>query len=143
MGRAVLDLPGLLGNIFTVVGLLPVVIEISACYKRSSMLPGLHARPCAPRLKTARQNLLRILHYESKDTTYKFALLRDLIEISSASPHVRTGPDFVTAPFGLLVEKWVQYYWPIIEQQIPQKHGGEKTKPLAVSPSCFVNVLRR
>jgi hypothetical protein len=29
------------------------------------------------------------------------------------------------------VEKWVQYYWPIVEQDIPQKHGGEKGKPLA------------
>ena len=77
------------------------------------------------------QNLLRILRYESKDTTYKFALLRGLIEISSESPHIKQGADFVTAPFGLLVEKWVQYYWPIIEQDIPQKHGGEKTKPLA------------
>ena len=77
------------------------------------------------------QNLLRILRYESKDTTYKFALLRGLIEISSESPHIKQEADFVTAPFGLLVEKWVQYYWPIVEQDIPQKHGGEKTKPLA------------
>jgi hypothetical protein len=78
------------------------------------------------------QNLLRILRYESKDTTYKFALLRGLIEISSESLHlINVGSDFVTAPFGLLVEKWVQYYWPIVEQDIPQKHGGEKTKPLA------------
>ena len=78
------------------------------------------------------QNLLRILRYESKDTTYKFALLRGLIEISSESLHlINVGSNFATAPFGLLVEKWVQYYWPIIEQDIPQKHGGEKTKPLA------------
>src|ERR1700746_3944677 len=48
------------------------------------------------------QNLLRILRYESKDTTYKFALLRGLIEISSESPHIKQARDFVTAPFGLL-----------------------------------------
>ena len=77
------------------------------------------------------QNLLRIVRYESKDTTYKFALLRGLIEISSESPHIKQEDFFVTAPFGLLVEKWVQYYWPIVEQDIPQKHGGEKIKPLA------------
>jgi hypothetical protein len=78
------------------------------------------------------KNLLRILRYESKDTTYKFAFLRGLIEISSESLHlIRQDSEFVTAPFGLLVEKWVQYYWPIVEQDIPQKHGGEKTKPLA------------
>ena len=72
------------------------------------------------------QNLLRILRYESKDTTYKFALLRGLIEISSESLHlINVDSSFVTAPFGLLVEKWVQYYWPIVEQDIPQKHGGE------------------
>src|SRR5262249_37883139 len=75
------------------------------------------------------QNLLRILRYESKDTTYKFALLRGLIEISSESPHIKQGADFVRVPFGLLVEKWVQYYWPIIEQGIPQR-PGEKNKPL-------------
>ncbi len=33
------------------------------------------------------QNLLRFLRYESKDTTYKFALLLGLIEISSESLH--------------------------------------------------------
>ncbi len=67
-----------------------------------------------------------------KDTTYKFALLRGLIEISSEALHfISVDPNFATAPFGLLVEKWVQYYWPIVEQEIPQKHGGEKTKPLA------------
>lgn len=78
------------------------------------------------------QNLLRILRYESKDTTYKFALLRSLIEISSESLHfIREDSALIRAPFGLLVEKWVQYYWPIVEQDIPQKHGGEKTKPLA------------
>jgi HNH endonuclease len=82
-------------------------------------------------------NLLRILRYESKDTTYKFALLRSLIEISSEWPHIKQEADFVTAPLGLLVEKWVQYYWPIVEQDIPQKHGGEKTKPLA-----FRNVFK-
>jgi hypothetical protein len=47
------------------------------------------------------QNLLRIQRYESKDTTYKFALLRGLIEISSESPHIKEDADFVTAPFGL------------------------------------------
>ena len=77
------------------------------------------------------QNLLRILRYESKDTTYKFALLRGLIEISTESPHTKFGTDFVTVPFGILIEKWVQYYWPIVEQDLPQKHGGEKFKPLA------------
>lgn len=77
------------------------------------------------------QNLLRILRYESKDTTYKFALLRGLIEISSESPHITLGTDFATAPFGILIEKWVQYYWPIVEQDLPQKHGGEKLKSLA------------
>ena len=77
-------------------------------------------------------NLLRILRYESKDTTYKFALLRGLIEISSESPHLISGGcELISAPFGLLVEKWVQYYWPIVEQDIPQKHGGEKSKLLA------------
>ena len=77
------------------------------------------------------QNLLRILRYESKDTTYKFALLRGLIEISSESPHITLGTDFVRVPFGMLIEKWIQYYWPFVEQELPQKHGGEKFKPLA------------
>jgi hypothetical protein len=77
------------------------------------------------------QQLLRILRYESKDTTYKFALLRGLIEISSESPHIKSAGAYVTAPLGLLLEKWVQYYWPIVEEGIPQKQGGEKTKPIA------------
>jgi hypothetical protein len=39
----------------------------------------------------------------------------------------------------------VHYYWPIVEQDIPQTHGGEKTKPLAFrcDPKGLTDVYSR
>ena len=54
----------------------------------------------APMAGDIYQNLLRIRRYESKDTTYKFALLRGLIEISSESPHIKQEADFYGAMDG-------------------------------------------
>jgi hypothetical protein len=77
-------------------------------------------------------NLLNILRRDAKDTTYKFALLRGMIEISSEHSHLQqTVKDYVSFPMGLLAEKWVQYYWPFIDEDIPQKHGKARGLALA------------
>lgn len=69
-----------------------------------------------------------IIERDSKDTTYKFALLRGVIEISQEHSGLarETGPD-VEFPLGLLVEKWILYYYPLIEPDvvIPQQRSGE------------------
>ena len=67
-----------------------------------------------------------IIERDSKDTTYKFALLRGVIEISQEYQHlVKESGDSVSLPLGLLIEKWLLYYYPVIESQafLPQLHG--------------------
>jgi len=65
-----------------------------------------------------------IIERDSKDATYKFALLRGAIEISQEYDHLqRDTGDRVEFPLGLLVEKWLLYYYPLIAGSdfIPQK----------------------
>jgi len=70
------------------------------------------------------RNINQIIERDSKDTTYKFALLRATIEITQQkSPHAIIKNDRVSFPVGLLVLKWLEYYYPIIEARLPQKNG--------------------
>ncbi len=67
-----------------------------------------------------------IIERDSKDATYKFALLRGVIEISQEYQHLgKEAGDRISLPLGLLIEKWLLYYYPIIESQefLPQLHG--------------------
>lgn len=64
---------------------------------------------------------------ESKSTTYKFALLRGVIDIiQENSPFIAVSGAKVEIPLGLLVEKWLLYYYPIVESDglIPQIYGS-------------------
>lgn len=72
-------------------------------------------------------NISKIIERESKTSTYKFALLRGVIDIiQDNSPFIIVEGDRVVFPTGLLVEKWLLYYYPIFDSQlsIPQI-GGE------------------
>lgn len=72
------------------------------------------------------KNIFRILERESKTTTYKFALLRGVIDIiQDNSPYITPDGDRIVLPMGLLIEKWMVYYYPIFESEqiIPQIHG--------------------
>jgi hypothetical protein len=63
-----------------------------------------------------------IIERDSKDTTYKYALLRGAVEISQEYQHLkRENGDRIELPLGLLIEKWLLYYYPFIEDDIPQK----------------------
>ena len=67
-----------------------------------------------------------IIERDSTDTTYKYALLRGTIEICEEYQHLgKEEADKIWFPPGLLVEKWIFYYYPIIanDQYIPQKSG--------------------
>ncbi len=67
-----------------------------------------------------------IIERDSADATYKYALLRGVIEICQQSSHLREEDgDTVSFPLGLLVEKWLLYYYPIFAAPafIPQKNG--------------------
>ena len=73
------------------------------------------------------QNISKIIERDSKSTTYKFALLRGVIDIiQDNSPYITFLGDRVYIPTGLLVEKWILFYYPIFEssEAIPQIHGS-------------------
>lgn len=71
-------------------------------------------------------NISKIIERDSKTTTYKFALLRGVIDIiQDNSPFITISKDRVHFPTGLLIEKWMMYYYPILEcsMNIPQING--------------------
>lgn len=75
------------------------------------------------------QNINKIIERDSKSTTYKFALLRGVIDIiQDNSPYISSSGNRVYFPTGLLIEKWLLYYYPILEStaKISQIHGDLK-----------------
>ncbi len=72
------------------------------------------------------KNIAKIIERDSKVTTYKFALLRGVIDIiQDNSPFITLSEGRVHFPTGLLIEKWMLYYYPILESSthIPQING--------------------
>lgn len=72
-------------------------------------------------------NISKIIERDSKATTYKFALLRGVIDIiQDNSPYIYFNENRVQIPTGLLIEKWLLYYYPILQSEIliPQIHGS-------------------
>jgi hypothetical protein len=74
-------------------------------------------------------NIYKIIERESKFSTYKFALLRGVIDIiQENSPYIRIENDRAFMPLGLMIEKWILYYYPILASltPIPQINGETK-----------------
>lgn len=72
------------------------------------------------------RNISKIIERDSKVTTYKFALLRGVIDIiQENSPFITISEERAHIPTGLLIEKWILYYYPISESKthIPQISG--------------------
>lgn len=73
------------------------------------------------------QILTAILSKDSKDSTYKYALLRAMVQcVMDQSPHKEKAENgWISYPFGLLIYYWVLYYYPIFSSDvfIPQKNG--------------------
>jgi len=72
------------------------------------------------------KNISKIIERDSKSTTYKFALLRGVIDIiQDNSPYISFVGNRVQMPIGLLIEKWLVYYYPILQSQtyVPQIYG--------------------
>ena len=72
-------------------------------------------------------NISKIIERDTKVTTYKFALLRGVIDIIlENSPYIHIQDGRASIPTGLLVEKWMVYYYPIFdsEEYIPQIYGN-------------------
>ena len=71
-------------------------------------------------------NISKIIERDSKSATYKYALLRGVIDIiQDYSPYITHTSNKVHFPLGLLIEKWMLYYYPILESSIyiPQIKG--------------------
>lgn len=70
------------------------------------------------------KNINQIIERDSKDTTYKFALLRATIEvIQEKTPYQKFEHNRVILPVGMIILKWLEYYYPIIEKELPQRNG--------------------
>ena len=68
-----------------------------------------------------------VLNHDKKSATYKFALFRALAEIATQSPSnvIWLPNDKVGLSVRKVAEKWLRYYWPLIESNtfIPQLNG--------------------
>ena len=68
-------------------------------------------------------NIAKIIERDNKTSTYKFALLRATIDIiQDNSPFMQVTGNRVYFPMGLLINKWIFYYYPLLaySQAIPQ-----------------------
>ena len=75
------------------------------------------------------KELTQIINKESKTTTYKFALLRSVIEsIHKYNHYCKHDSEHIRLPMGLLVMFWIKYYYPILayKKHIPQINGNNR-----------------
>jgi len=83
-------------------------------------------------MKLDTQSFIRvsqIIERDSKDTSYKFALLRATIDVISLyDQQIVNLNSRVLIPTGLIIERWLWYYYPLIDSDIflPQKNGEPK-----------------
>jgi SAM-dependent methyltransferase len=79
----------------------------------------------------------QIINHDTKDATYKLALLRALGDLARSRFHEAFWHSHgrVSISAEAVVEKWIEYYWPVMESGkfIPQKNGEERncSKPVA------------
>lgn len=84
------------------------------------------------------QQVEQILNRDKKSATYKLALFRALAELAQTRPNLGrfTGDGHVLVPVAAVAEKWILYYWPLLDspQYLPQQNGEKPgcAKPTAV-----------
>jgi hypothetical protein len=75
------------------------------------------------------QKVSKIIEQDSKDTSYKFALLRSTIDvISYYDQQIIYANDRAIIPTGLIVERWLWYYYPLLDKDyyMPQRNGEKR-----------------
>lgn len=81
------------------------------------------------------KHLAQIIERDSKDSTYKFALLRGTIDIIQNYPHYKQieSGGRISFPMGLMVLKWIEYYYPLLSSNIyiPQRYGDYEGRSIA------------
>lgn len=89
------------------------------------------------------RNINQIIERDGKDTTYKFALLRSVIDIiQEQTPYRVFEGDRVRLPVGMLVLKWIRYYYAVISQELPQKKGDRISSNTLVFRHPFKKVTQ-
>lgn len=80
-------------------------------------------------------NVNKILERDSKSTTYKFALLRSVIDvIQENSPYIQIQEDRAYLPLGLVIEKWIYYYYPLFNSNLDSAQINGGNTQLAIAP---------
>lgn len=69
-----------------------------------------------------------ILKHDSKQTSYKIALLRSINDIVLMFPDLRSYRQAVAVPLRMLAERWVAYYWPFVQPDCPIWQGPRLTR---------------
>ncbi len=86
-----------------------------------------------------------ILNHDKKSATYKFALFRALSELATQSPNSASwlAEGKVALPVKYVSEKWLQYYWPLLETErfIPQLNGEQHNKGKQISFRSSLTLL--
>lgn len=86
-----------------------------------------------------------VLNRDRKVATYKLALFRALCEISISNYNqvIWENDGMVGIPVDLIAEKWIYYYWPLIEssQFIPQIYGEKEDGGVSIAFRKSLEVL--
>ena len=68
-----------------------------------------------------------IIEYDATSSTYKFALLKNVIDVCQKYDHlIIKKDDIVEIPLGLIVEGWIFDYLPFVFEGIGQQGGGSR-----------------
>lgn len=70
-----------------------------------------------------------ILRHDSKQSTYKVALLRAINDIVLAYPDVGLQGRDVAVPLRMVAEAWISYFWPFVDKNNPVYQGVRSVSP--------------
>ena len=77
----------------------------------------------------AGRTISTILRHDSKQTSYKIALLRSINDVVLNYPGLATAGKDVAVPLLHLAEYWIAYYWPFVKPGAPIDQGQRSTDP--------------
>lgn len=89
----------------------------------------------------AGKEISTILRHDSKQTSYKIALLRSINDVVLNYPDLHANGQGVAVPLLTLAELWIAYYWPFVDPTAPILQGpraeleGELRNDMAFRPA--------
>jgi len=107
-------------------------------FERLGDTDGANARPL--------DRLEAVLRRDRMVATYKFALLRALVDIAANRPRQVSwrNDGAVAVPIDAIAEQWIIYYWPLFESStfLPQMNGEAATGTHKLSFAAELDALR-